>query len=334
MKIVDINYYLYNQSFRVPITTPKVHLTSRKALIIEMITSQGKSFFGECNAFESDWYDSETINSVQKVIEAWSSSIKNKEFSTFDAWLPYLNQLNAAPAARATVVMAVFQMYQTLPIINVDYGATVSGLTEAHFVQLKETQPKRIKIKWSNHILKDLAHMNKQLDFEYQLVIDANESLTKEDLPKLALVKQYHPIYIEEPFKTMDLYKNYKHNLFPPVAIDEKATSVQQILTLCHSYNIQVVVIKPFRMGGIDHVIKLIHKLQRDNISVVIGGMYEYGLSRYFTAYLAQFGDYPGDITPSGYYYDHDLVSQSGILKQRRISFSPPVVDTSQLVMF
>ena len=44
MKIVDINYYLYNQSFRVPITTPKVHLTSRKALIIEMITSQGKSF--------------------------------------------------------------------------------------------------------------------------------------------------------------------------------------------------------------------------------------------------------------------------------------------------
>ena len=92
----------------------------------------------------------------------------------------------------------------------------------------------------------------------------------------------------------MDLYKNYNHNLFPPVAIDEKATSVQQILTLCHSYNIQVVVIKPFRMGGIDHVIKLIHKLQRDNISVVIGGMYEYGLSRYFTAYLAQFGDYPG----------------------------------------
>ena len=76
---------------------------------------------------------------------------------------PLFKSAERCSAARATVVMAVFQMYQTLPIINVDYGATVSGLTEAHFVQLKETQPKRIKIKWSNHILKDLAHMNKQL---------------------------------------------------------------------------------------------------------------------------------------------------------------------------
>ena len=80
MKIVDINYYLYNQSFRVPITTPKVHLTSRKALIIEMITSQGKSFFGECNAFESDRYDSETINSVQRLLKHGRVVSKIKNF--------------------------------------------------------------------------------------------------------------------------------------------------------------------------------------------------------------------------------------------------------------
>ena len=35
--------------------------------------------------------------------------------------------------------------------------------------------------------------------------------------------------------------------------------------------------------------------------------MYEFGLSRYFTAMLAKEGDYPGDVTPSGYYFEGDL---------------------------
>ncbi len=39
--------------------------------------------------------------------------------------------------------------------------------------------------------------------------------------------------------------------------------------------------------------------------------MYEYGLSRYFTAMLARKGDYPGDVTPAGYYFDQD-----GLLNQ------------------
>ena len=51
--------------------------------------------------------------------------------------------------------------------------------------------------------------------------------------------------------------------------------------------------------------------------------MYEFGLSRYFTAMLAKEGDYPGDVTPSGYYFEGDLVRDSGILKEGMIHFIP-----------
>ena len=59
--------------------------------------------------------------------------------------------------------------------------------------------------------------------------------------------------------------------------------------------------------------------------------MYEYGLSRYFTAMLARKGDYPGDVTPAGYYFDQDVVTKSGILKRGDSNFAPPLVDITQL---
>lgn len=45
--------------------------------------------------------------------------------------------------------------------------------------------------------------------------------------------------------------------------------------------------------------------------------MYEYGLSRYFTALLAKEGSYPGDITPDGYYFETDFTQGIGKLKRR-----------------
>ena len=44
-------------------------------------------------------------------------------------------------------------------------------------------------------------------------------------------------------------------------------------------------------------------KILKEKYKVCSWGMYEFGLSRYFTAMLAKEGSYPGDITPHGYYF-------------------------------
>ncbi len=38
---------------------------------------------------------------------------------------------------------------------------------------------------------------------------------------------------------------------------------------------------------------------------------------------LARKGDYPGDVTPAGYYFEQDVVAHSGILKEGRLEFRP-----------
>lgn len=117
----------------------------------------------------------------------------------------------------------------------------------------------------------------------------------------------------------------------PPVAIDEKADTVGNILEILDNYAIDVVVLKPFRLGGIDKVMDIIKMLNDKNVKIVIGGMYEYGLSRYFTAMLAQFSNYPSDITPEGYYFENDMVDRAGILKRGSIYFEPPKVKSTRL---
>ncbi len=117
-----------------------------------------------------------------------------------------------------------------------------------------------------------------------------------------------------------------------------KVTSLLDIINLIELYNVKVVVLKPFRLGGIDKVQTAIDTLKSHGAKVVIGGMYEYGLSRYFTAMLARKGDYPGDVTPAGYYFEQDVVAHSGILRGAT-RISPPFsgynsITTILMVMF
>lgn len=83
--------------------------------------------------------------------------------------------------------------------------------------------------------------------------------------------------------------------------------------------------------SGLDRVQSLIRELKSIDIKVVIGGMYEYGLSRYFTALLAREGDYPGDVTPDGYYFTDDFTQGVGKLKEDDF-ISPPQIDKSKLL--
>ena len=92
--------------------------------------------------------------------------------------------------------------------------------------------------------------------------------------------------------------------------------------------------VKPFRLGGIDRALELIHLLKEKDIKVIVGGMYEYGLSRYFTALLAKEGSYPGDITPDGYYFETDFTQGIGKLKEGLIYFNPPKVNINALSVY
>ncbi|MDG0844124.1 o-succinylbenzoate synthase [Staphylococcus equorum] len=330
MKLQAVKLYEYNANFKYPIVTPKIKLICRKALIIELITDTEQHYFGECNAFETDWYSTETIEVVRQQTEKWIEQYQNDTFSHFEKAQATLEGLTAYPATRSMLVMAFYQMFYEMYSFNVPYGATVSGLTEGNLKQLADTQPQRVKIKWSQHILQNIETLE-QLDFQPNIAIDANESIQDDESHKLKQLANKSLLYIEEPFKSLEKLECVTKSELPPIAIDEKALSQDEIMKIIDHSPIDVVVLKPFRLGGIDKVLEIINVLKPKDIKIVIGGMYEYGLSRYFTALLAQYADYPSDITPEGYYFKNDIVNNAGILKGDSIYFEPPVVNTAQL---
>ncbi|MBU6949569.1 o-succinylbenzoate synthase [Staphylococcus haemolyticus] len=332
MRIKAVNFYLYNHEFKNPIVTPKVQMTHRKALIVEFLSDDDQSYYGECNAFESDWYAVETIDTVKETLSQWAESVIHKSFHVYEDWKPYLDLLDNYPTARSTVVMAIYQMYHDLPKFKVAYGATISGLSTQQLEYLKQTQPKRIKLKWTGQLNDDITLLDDILPYDFELALDANESLDVSDFQKLESINDQNILYIEEPFKSLSSTLNIDHTQYPAIAIDEKATDINSIISIVKRFPVKVVIVKPFRVGGLDRVQSLIRELKSIDIKVVIGGMYEYGLSRYFTALLAREGDYPGDVTPDGYYFNDDFTQGVGKLKEGMISFHPPQIDKSKLL--
>ena len=53
--------------------------------------------FGECNAFETNWYNEETIETVQEILSQWSESIVKNSFHKYEDWKPYLDILDIIP---------------------------------------------------------------------------------------------------------------------------------------------------------------------------------------------------------------------------------------------
>ncbi|WP_251519691.1 MULTISPECIES: o-succinylbenzoate synthase [unclassified Staphylococcus] len=330
MKIIDMKMYTFEAPFKQPIITPKVKLYSRKALVVELITDEGISYFGECNAFATNWYSNETIDIVKHNAHAWFKEYQGYAFETYQQLQATLSKLESFPATRSMIVMALYQIFYKLPSFSVPYGATVSGISKENIEQLKKTRPSRVKIKWSSQIMDDIQTIQ-NLSFKPTIAIDANESIKSSETDLLLKLAQYEILYVEEPFKQLATIDNFEKDQLPALAIDEKATSSEEIKRIVTQFNVKVVVLKPFRLGGIDRVLEIIKQLERANIDYVIGGMYEYGLSRYFTAMLARHASYPSDITPAGYYFETDYAPDSGILKGGSIEFEPPKIDVNKL---
>ncbi|NBK47903.1 o-succinylbenzoate synthase [Staphylococcus delphini] len=326
MRLTDMQFYLYEPSFTHPIRTPKVTMTHRKTLFVKWTNDQQQAWFGECNAFDTAWYHHETINDVMHVLKVWFEGVRGLDLKSFEEAQQCVATLNPYPAARATVMMALYQMFHNLESFHVPMTLTINGDFTQRMMRLDGVG--RIKIKWTSQML-DQVKMLATMYPDIPISTDANQTLTEADTKTLKRLKPYLA-FIEEPFETLDVQKDYSH--FPSIALDEQATRLTTIEQLTQNPDIKTVVLKPFRLGGIDRVLEAMHVLQSNRIHVVIGGMYECGLSRYFTAWLSQWGDYAGDVTPEGFYFEQDVTNNSGRLHNGQLYFEPPVVNQSLLL--
>lgn len=330
MRRNNLYFYSYTANFKVPIETPLIHLEKRKVLIVEWVDIYGRSYFGECNAFETDWYHDETIASVVINLKKWFEKHQHDTFDNYESSVSKLNELDEYPNARSVLSMIFVQMFNELGEVKVSYGATVNGHLKEYVTRYAHTMPNRIKLKWNQHSKEDMKFLETQYP-DVLRVIDANGKITESDISILNQFKSKQFIYIEQPFKDYETYLTLRNKLNVPVFIDESAVNVDTVNKFNTEQVIDGVVVKPSRVGGIDKAIEMINYCKQNELKVVIGGMYEFGLSAYFTAMLASYSDYPSDISPSDYYFDYDFIENPASIDQNNIMYTPPLVNKQKL---
>src|SRR5699024_12728234 len=103
-------------------------------------------YFGECNAFETDWYDDETIEIAREQAIKWFESFKNYEFYHFEEIQQALQNLEQFPATSSMIVMACYQAFYKLEEFHDPYDATVSGVIDENVRNLINMITKRVKV--------------------------------------------------------------------------------------------------------------------------------------------------------------------------------------------
>ncbi|TDL98690.1 hypothetical protein ERX27_02630 [Macrococcus brunensis] len=316
MKFSNLKCYTYEAPFKHPIKTVKADLTTRKVLVISLEVA-GTTYYAESNAFETDWYHEETIETVYQSVQHIYEQIKASE------WQDYA-QLGAllAPFRRTPHAMALFD-YIGWQSLNERAAVTVPlGYTLHSGQHIKPEN--RVKIKWSEHVLDEVRSVRAG-DTDINIVIDANGSLGEKDVPTLEALLAFDIDYFEEPFSDLRLYAANRHL---PLAIDESASSIDNIIRY-YGAGVRIIVAKYARLGGGYPLLAI--KEAIPDLRVIVGGMYEYGLSKYFTALLAsEFKTIP-DVTPRGTYFAEDYALYEEQVKNGKLTMTFPKVDAEKL---
>lgn len=321
MNISKLNIYSYAAPFKAPIKTNLITLNEREVLVAGVVID-GVEYYAEANSFETPWYHFETIATVYQSLVSQYEIIKNRPLSSIETLNALLDP--EKPNASSCFDIIAYQYFNQLQPVTVLIGQTLH-----HDARAIQPNAARVKLKMHNNILEQVQSIRKTSDI--QIVIDANGLMDANHFDLISKLSEYDILYFEEPFSSIEDYRSI-HRLNPKInlAIDESATDAH---TIQQFYNIGVntAVIKYSRLGGVTSALKIKENLPE--MKLVSGGMYEFGLSKYFTALLGETFQTVPDITPKGTYFAYDFTEYDEINEGNQLILSIPEVKKSHLTL-
>ncbi|WP_414055312.1 enolase C-terminal domain-like protein [Macrococcus equi] len=319
MKMTKLNFYTFEAPFKVPVKTNLVTLNHRKVLVIGIVID-GTEYFAEANCFETPWYHDETISYVADRVRTIFKRLKGKEIDTLGTLQYYLDA--DSPNASSCFDVIAYQYFNQLRPVVIPIGQTLH-----HDATEINPDASRIKLKMHDKILEQVCTIRKESNIK--IVIDANGLLSEAHFDLMNALSKSDILYFEEPFHSIKTYDALLKR-YPDIhlAIDESATDRSAIQQF-YDIGVQTAVIKYSRLGGITQSFAI----QNDcpDIALVSGGMYEFGLSKYFTAMLGEAFCTVPDVTPKGTYFDNDFTIYEEYIADKQLHLSVPLVVKNKL---
>ena len=301
---------------------------SRDVLLVEVVTEEGISGWGECAAMEWPGYSAEYVDgAVDVLVEHLIPLVLSDR--TLDPHVVHdrLRRMQGHPMAKAALETAVLDAwlrtqqrsladYLGAVRTQVDCGVSV-GIPASIDALLDEVGMyvdagyRRIKLKIEPGWDREPVRAVREAWPTIPLQTDANQAYTRDDTALLAAMDPYDLLLVEQPLREDDLrgHALLAQAISTPVCLDESILSVATADSAIAFGATSVINIKPGRVGGYLEA-KAIHDLCRAQaIPVWCGGMLETGIGRAANVALAALPGFTlaGDTSASGRYFATDI---------------------------
>ena len=297
--------------------------------VLVRFTSGQTEAWGEATPFYAPTYSPETATSVYETVrEFFLPRLVGHRMESAADVMQSLSVFKGNPFAKAAVETAWWALHskrmgQPLwrvlgaeqPIVRcgADFGVqdTIDELLELIQGAVDAGYP-RIKLKvrhgWDIEVLQ--AVRSAFPDFVFHVDCNSGYDL-RTDRETLRAFDRFHLAMIEQPLHHRDLVEHaeLQREIETPICLDESIVSPRDFRLALKIGACRVVNVKPGRVGGLYHALRIHDMAVEAGIEAWVGGMLESGVGAGICAALGTLPGftYPADVFPSRKFYQEDI---------------------------
>ena len=344
MKINKVELIHLSLPMRYSFTTGFGTISHRETLLVKLTTSDGLVGYGESAALTEPLYLAETIGTCKHIIrDCIAPRIKGIELD-IKTYVERVKDIREHQIAKYGVECAIWMITSIEKNVSltqllggtqksIEIGESIGILPKVketlNLIQKRIGQGyKRIKLKihpgWDLNLIKTVRKQYPGI----LLMVDANSSYSLKDMKILTELDKLNLLMIEQPLGYSDLVDHAKlqKTLNTSICLDESITSYDQARYAIELGACRIINVKPGRVGGLSHVIKINNLAKIHHIPLWCGGMLESDIGKAYNLAAASLSEFSlsADSTDTGQLYSEDLTIEGihiydGVIKVSEI---------------
>lgn len=329
MKITEMTIRHLQMELKSPFTTSFGTFTTKNFLLLEAKDESGTIGWGESVAFDSPWYNEETMKTNWHMLEDFLIPlILHQEITHPDEVSDIFSAIRKNNMAKSTIEGAVWDIYaqQTNQSLAQALGGTKDKIEVGISIGIQNSIEelvelvggyvqegyKRIKVKvkpgWDVEVMRSLRNAFPNV----AIMADANSAYRLEDAQLLKQLDEFNLTMIEQPLASDDIIDHAKlqQQLATPICLDESIHSLEDARKAVELGSTKIINIKIGRVGGLTEAKKIHDYCAAAGIPVWCGGMLESGVGRAHNVALTALPNFilPGDTASSSRYWEKDII--------------------------
>ncbi len=312
------------------------------AVLIEIITEEGISGWGEASIEIEPGYGSETVYTGLHMLDNFLIPKLVGQTVALPTYIPAMTRsvrgnhhvkagLEAAvwdAFARSNEMRLVDCFAAFLPEGHIPHPAATVGVSIGIQPTIEDTLAiirkrldqgyGRIKLKIAPGWDIALAEGVRAALPDITLMLDANSAYTLADADHLAQLDRFNLLMIEQPLADDDIYEHsqLQPRIATPICLDESIKSASDLQMALKVGGLKILNLKPARVGGFTESLKIYRLCAETNTPLWIGGMLETGVGRAANVAFASLPavTLPCDISATDRYFNPDITEPPFVL--------------------